>query len=941
MAEKQAEDDDDEGFGDFVFAPHMNIHSIYKHREDDDDWGLFMGNFNHKRDFLEHPLRSELSNGFGHPQNPTNPSEIPPNSDLFGFFSDHSMKPLESQQVRVESEKNLASLDLENRWEKPRGALPLSIFGDEEEDSDSVNLSFDDAKDMFSPKPASTVKNGLNFGSGVGLNDIIGNLYSQAEEIKIGNGSNSNLIEGNEDFDDDGWDFKNADSDPEIKDQKVSDLLEVKVEAKAINHEIQIKFENGLNPSLVNGSENFDDDEWDFKDAFSETTGPDSYSGIKEQEVSHLSGVKVETTTTDRDIQVEGKGWENSGGAITTSGFSNGGHDPIDLFVVPDGFSYKPSESSVVTQKVFFSDPYIKTKQMETESGLDSYPVDRNVDSDENFWEFKDALSETEAVNYSSGQKEEQKVVDLSGAGVEVLTFDGDIQGNGKMFENHQGGLPLSIFGNGKLESDDSLNGQDVFSYKATYTSNGINRQEFRPIISFNDLISNLYSQAEQIPGVDSTRKPTENELGLAQTGLDSNSVNGEDDFDGNSWEFKDAFMETRDEGQTSVFGLGDNHPKIPTESKLKNFVDFYCRLKDESCFVVLFHLDCLKVGAIHCYVLYLRVISIKFVKYDCCQKAQKVAALSGEDVKAVALLAEIQEALKELHQENVIAEEVYSEDHPPRKTCLDELLEVMHEPKFQVLESEFHLSKRISLAEKDISSAIWLFKHAVSIRKTLELGSMEEQYNYVTTWSKMISACAQELKHGAFIWKQSIQKNVQRKILSEPQGQRYILALGEIYRVVGVLRVSATLYKPWILSSLEDLGDLSGLLEECTALWSDLGLEEALRSIDGSVGSLYDGTIKALLESIKSVHDLNELAFQNHVFPQQEPICRLSLLSLGMVPAAGAAAIVSSYLQSRCKQLEGGTERQAVAEALRIALQLVRFHQWEMVIIELMQKHS
>lgn len=47
----------------------------------------------------------------------------------------------------------------------------------------------------------------------------------------------------------------------------------------------------------------------------------------------------------------------------------------------------------------------------------------------------------------------------------------------------------------------------------------------------------------------------------------------------------------------------------------------------------------------------------------------------------------------------------------------------------------------------------------------------MEEQSNYVSTWSKIVSVCAQELKHGASIWKQSLQKNVRSQILSEPKG--------------------------------------------------------------------------------------------------------------------------------------------------------------------------
>lgn len=47
----------------------------------------------------------------------------------------------------------------------------------------------------------------------------------------------------------------------------------------------------------------------------------------------------------------------------------------------------------------------------------------------------------------------------------------------------------------------------------------------------------------------------------------------------------------------------------------------------------------------------------------------------------------------------------------------------------------------------------------------------MEEQQYYVSTWSNILSICIEELKHGALIWKQSIQKNIQSQIFSEPQG--------------------------------------------------------------------------------------------------------------------------------------------------------------------------
>lgn len=69
------------------------------------------------------------------------------------------------------------------------------------------------------------------------------------------------------------------------------------------------------------------------------------------------------------------------------------------------------------------------------------------------------------------------------------------------------------------------------------------------------------------------------------------------------------------------------------------------------------------------------------------------------------------------------------------------------------------------------MGSAVELMKHATSMLDVLTLGSMEDQGIYVYTWSKMISVCAQELKHGSWIWKQLVEKNIQSKILSEPRG--------------------------------------------------------------------------------------------------------------------------------------------------------------------------
>lgn len=115
--------------------------------------------------------------------------------------------------------------------------------------------------------------------------------------------------------------------------------------------------------------------------------------------------------------------------------------------------------------------------------------------------------------------------------------------------------------------------------------------------------------------------------------------------------------------------------------------------------------------------------------------------------------------------------------------------------------------------------------------------------------------------------------------------GKRFILALGEIYRVVLVLGASVRLYKPWILSSSVNLASIYTLLEECHSLWSSSGLEEAIQSISDLSGSEYYGTVDALLASIKRIRDTDAFALENHVFGQRESVCLLSGLTPELVP--------------------------------------------------------
>lgn len=207
---------------------------------------------------------------------------------------------------------------------------------------------------------------------------------------------------------------------------------------------------------------------------------------------------------------------------------------------------------------------------------------------------------------------------------------------------------------------------------------------------------------------------------------------------------------------------------------------------------------------------------------------------------------------------------------------------------------------------------AIQLLKHTASTLKVLKLGSKEQQSKYVSAWFRMVSVCAQELRHGASIWKELSQKHFQSQILSDSRGtallfclvisvtstvcilnailcantgKQYVLALGEIYRVAEVLGSSAKLYKPWVLLSCADPTGMFTLLNECSNLWSSSGLEEAFQSISDPTGFHYSRTPKELLESVKFIHNLDAFSLHNHVFSGKEPTCRLSLLTAGTVP--------------------------------------------------------
>lgn len=120
---------------------------------------------------------------------------------------------------------------------------------------------------------------------------------------------------------------------------------------------------------------------------------------------------------------------------------------------------------------------------------------------------------------------------------------------------------------------------------------------------------------------------------------------------------------------------------------------------------------------------------------------------------------------------------------------------------------------------------------------------------------------------------------SVLSKIRTMTTGRKFLLALGEIYRVVVVLGASAKVFEPWILSGSEESPAIYTLIQECHAVWSTSGLQKAL-------STTLDDHDTSLFESIKHILDLDATTLQNYVFTEKEESrCCLSMLTAGAVP--------------------------------------------------------
>ncbi|XP_068659899.1 uncharacterized protein [Aristolochia californica] len=771
------EEEDDDTFGDFKFVasssaavvafPSFAFDSEQQSvPAEDDDWG----------DFVDSTIQ------FHQASDDTYGSQKPPLNSPNIHFSDS----FASLQEALPDLLSIPKKSETKQWERPKGALPLSIFGDEEkledQESEKVDFMFKKA-DIFSTK--TTVENGSNSTkviSNTSVTDLISNLYGSTEQIRT---------------------------------------------------------ENATRSDLANDEGDFEENSWEFKDALSEISGGNG-DFAEEQKVSEVLGLNGGAFPGHGNQGEDFKGEKRAVGSFV----AENGVDCWDVFVGNESCKQEQNVVGISGDHIEVStNSEIQANHIRGQNGTKGGYFDENGDFGDEIWEFKDSFSEIGVQGANSVT--EQKSLEVSSFD-EVESSDTKIQKIEKKGEDMQKIAVSSTF-NGKLEFANLCDVQDGFVSKPSIDGrNGMNGLNLKVIAGLDDLISNLYPPDEQISVANSEKETADSRFELLQSGLDNNFVNGDAD-----WEFKDASSETKVED--NIFGSWTNISQHTANFKLQKFVEFYSNLKEESHALALYHLEGLK-------------------------KAKVAAALSGEEEKVIILNDEIQSVYAKVRKETEASKKVHPEE-PPKSGHGGELFETLQDPDFGVFDLKYCLSSQLSLAQGDLSVAVQLLKHASWVNHILSMASMEEQTAYVSAWSRIIVVCARELQHGSMIWRQSLQKKAHRELLLKPQAQQYFVALGKIYRVAEIIKASARLYEPWILLSCGLATNIPSILVDCTTTWSESGLKEALEGMSDSTPLEYGGSIKSLLESIKSICDLDTDALWNSS-RQGHPVCRISLLS-------------------------------------------------------------
>ncbi|XP_050223088.1 uncharacterized protein LOC126673141 isoform X2 [Mercurialis annua] len=549
-------------------------------------------------------------------------------------------------------------------------------------------------------------------------------LFSDSSRVEVDEKHfNGNSTDEKDSGGSDEWDFKGAETVLQMKTENSlklnSNWANSTCNGSSLDGSMHTNL-NGMNLdekqenlNLFGKSEDFgDDDGWEFTSA----------------EAASRPG--------DRNTKDDGRMPENLEGAAYRFGFGSGVQVSGDLL----GASQETSQKSGESNFEFDFDMLNENNQNDTVNGFHIFPVNGKVGSDENSWPSKDAFSEI-----GSGDKEEPMVLE-GFATVEASIFDSKFQGNKVIADNHKGALPLSIFGDEEKETDHSVIHQDISTQMST---NNLRDSVKNPHLdmSIKDLISSLYCQAEQNDSVNNAQNLSENGLDSDETATASELANANPDPDDDSWEFQDAATGAEVEDPAFVLGLGESHTKYSNKEELNDYVQFFSKLKEKLQFAAVFHFENLK-------------------------KAQNTAALAGEDADVQALDKKIQDIKNEIHQDSIFSSEIPSDNHSPGDASLSAFIEILREPNFRVFESEYQLSKKLELAENNLRSAIELLKYVASTLQILKSVSKEGQSNYISAWFKMLFICLQELRHGAFIWKQALQENVHDQLLTNPRGK-------------------------------------------------------------------------------------------------------------------------------------------------------------------------
>ncbi|XP_020685258.1 uncharacterized protein LOC110101625 isoform X1 [Dendrobium catenatum] len=344
---------------------------------------------------------------------------------------------------------------------------------------------------------------------------------------------------------------------------------------------------------------------------------------------------------------------------------------------------------------------------------------------------------------------------------------------------------------------------------------------------------------------------PSQNSIGngqeIDQLGKSFAHVNGDIDFNQIEW----GSQNTAETGNAEKIVAYESGQSLSSESTSYTLTDLYCRVKEESLSLIVHHLTVLKVPA-----------------------------LPGATPEVKKINEEIQKAYGNL-QEMIASGDACTGKQ--RASRINELLNETRTSNFKVAEQEFHLSERLLAAEKHLNAAVDLFEHSSSVLQILRLASREQQLFYINAWSKLASACAKELQLGSKIWTESLDCNISKEIFT--QGNKYFLALGEVYRVSRILHATVRFYMPWLLFNLEDSNEIITCLEKGNEEWINSGLEEALQSISSNMDLDDKGLAKLLLESINLIDKINEQTCQDTAIHWKNGFCRFSLLPLDKLP--------------------------------------------------------